>query len=225
MLKRIMESIVEMLVLLAVISLCVGYICEFIASVDVQPRESYTNSNDATIPESNENIENKTVYLDIEQDDFMSPERKSRIGVELFYDIAPKTAENFYQLCVNKKYQGVPFHRVINGFMIQGGDITNHDGTGGVSIYGETFNDENFELNHDQEGLLSMANSGPNTNSSQFFILLGPAPHLDGKHVIFGRVISGMGSVRNIGTTPVDFNDAPLNPITITKSGPLKIED
>ena len=91
-----------------------------------------------------------------------------------------------------------PFHRIIKGFMIQGGDIINQDGSGSVSIYGQQFNDENFILKHDQEGIVSMANSGPNTNGCQFFITLNPAEHLDGIHVVFGKVIEGMDIVRQV---------------------------
>jgi cyclophilin family peptidyl-prolyl cis-trans isomerase len=216
-----MESVIHMMLLLAVIALCVGYVCNFIANgntiSNINNKEEYHED----FTESNTEHKNKIVYIDIEQDDFMAPQRKCRVAIELFYDTVPKTAENFYQLCIQNKYNNVPFHRVINGFMIQGGDITNHDGTGGVSIYGDKFNDENFELTHDEEGYLSMANSGPNTNSSQFFILLGPAPHLDGKHVVFGKVIDGMSHIRNIGTTPVDFNDCPVNEVNIKQAGEM----
>lgn len=215
-----MESVIRMIILLAVIGLCVGYMCNFVA------QDSFTNQTQSSkikdLPEQTQPKKNKVVYIDIEQEDFMAPQRKQRVAIELFYDTVPKTAENFYQLCVENKYSNVPFHRVINGFMIQGGDITNHDGTGGVSIYGDKFNDENFKLTHDEEGYLSMANSGPNTNSSQFFILLGPAPHLDGKHVVFGKVIEGMSFIRNIGTTPVDFADCPVNAVKIKEAGELK---
>ena len=124
----------------------------------------------------------------------MATNRKNRIVIELYTSVAPKTVENFYQLCKNNSYAGVPFHRVINNFMIQGGDITKKDGTGGKSIYGGPFNDENFTLKHDSAGLVSMANSGPNTNLSQF-LLHSPAPHLDGKHVVFG-VIEGTRTLR-----------------------------
>ena len=208
-----MESIVRQIILFLGISICVGYICEFLIA---ESRTSYAKIE--TIETLCEKKQNTCVVLHIVQDDFMVENRKSRIVIELFSNIVPKTTENFLQLCIQNRYAGVPFHRVINGFMIQGGDITNHDGTGGMSIYDGEFEDENFTLKHDREGLVSMANSGPHTNSSQFFILLGPAHHLDGKHVVFGKVVEGMEHVRSISTAPVDFNDKPIQDIKITYS-------
>uniref|UniRef100_A0A0D9VLC1 peptidylprolyl isomerase n=1 Tax=Leersia perrieri TaxID=77586 RepID=A0A0D9VLC1_9ORYZ len=173
-------------------------------------------------------VTNPRCYLDVS----IGGDMEGRIVVELYASVAPRTAENFRALCTGEKgvsaatgvslhYKGSYIHRIVKGFMVQGGDITAGDGTGGESIYGLNFADENFVLKHERKGMLSMANAGPDTNGSQFFITTTRTPHLDGKHVVFGRVIKGMGVVRSMEHVSVGESDCPTTDIVIVDCGEL----
>jgi peptidyl-prolyl isomerase G (cyclophilin G) len=174
---------------------------------------------------------NPRTFFDIEIDG----KKVGRIVFELYADTVPKTAENFRALCTGEKglspltglrlhYKGCPFHRIIKNFMVQGGDFQHKNGTGGESIYGVKFNDENFIHKHSVAGVLSMANAGPNTNRSQFFITTAPATHLDGKHVVFGRVVEGMEILEILNTLLTDANDRPFAKALIGNCGELVLQ-
>ena len=172
------------------------------------------------------NARNPVVFFDVAVDG----KAAGRVKIELFADRAPKTAENFRQLCCGETkrgglpagYKGAPFHRVVPGFVVQGGDFIAGDGTGSFSIYGDYFRDEAsaLELKHDREGVLSMANTGKDRNGCQFFITVAPSPKLDGVHAVFGRVVSGMDVVRKVES--VNLRGAtPVVPVVMTECGQL----
>ena len=173
------------------------------------------NLSEENSEEVNDSDGKNIVYLDVDVNN-----NRGRILISLNNKVTPKTCKNFSVLCEKKAYVNSPFHRVIKDFMIQGGDFTNYDGTGGISIYGNTFKDESFQLKN-VRGTISMANSGPNTNGSQFFISTKDNYFLDGKHVVFGKVIKGMDLVDYMETVETDSNDRPINEIKIVDSGLL----
>lgn len=173
---------------------------------------------------------NPRVYFDIT----MGGKPAGRIVFELYADTVPRTAESFRALCTGEggtgtsgkplHYAGSKFHRIIADFMCQGGDFTRGNGTGGESIYGSKFDDESFKGKagkHDRKGLLSMANAGPNTNGSQFFITARATPHLDGKHVVFGEVVEGHDVVAKMNATPTGSGDRPVREVAISACGQL----
>ncbi|XP_035670997.1 putative peptidyl-prolyl cis-trans isomerase [Branchiostoma floridae] len=164
----------------------------------------------------------KQIYMDIDIGGF----NIGQVVIGLFGRVVPLTVENFRILCLGEKlhsYVGTPFHRVVKGYFIQGGDVVHKDGTGGTSAFGKTFQDENFQLKHWGEGWVSMANAEePDTNQSQFFITLTNCHWLDNKHVVFGKVLEGMDIIRHIGNMDLDDRERPKTNVIISQCGEKK---
>eukprot|EP01134_Creolimax_fragrantissima_P004624 CFRG4624T1 len=171
------------------------------------------------------NNKNPVVFMDIS----IGGQDVGRMKFELFADIVPKTAENFRQFCtgehlsngVPQGYKNSSMHRIIKEFMVQGGDFLKGDGTGATSIYGSSFPDEVFSVKHDAPGLLSMANSGKDTNGSQFFITCAKCEFLDGKHVVFGKLVDGLLTLRKIENVPTGIKDKPKLSVVVTQCGEM----
>ena len=158
----------------------------------------------------------KNINIEVTHDN-----KQYEFEVELFDEELPITCKNFRHIAFNglrrKTYLNSIFHRIIDDFMIQGGDILHNNGTGSICIYGNTFIDEDFKYSHDRPGLLSMANSGEDTNGSQFFITLGKCPHLDNKHVVFGHITRGLYNIFKLGKISVDVDNKPIRDAFISK--------
>lgn len=202
----------------------VGFLLLFsIFSTNIMNAEGKVAKSAAVSKVSNQAVSKSYCFFDVQ----IGSSKPGRIVLELDHDIVPKTAKNFLELCKGFKnksgknigYKGSKFHRIIPDFMIQGGDFTHGNGTGGVSIYGQKFKDENFKQKHTEPGILSMANSGPNTNGSQFFITTVKTSWLDGKHVVFGRVVQGMDHVREIEKQGKKLDGQPKQLVKIVDSG------
>ena len=183
--------------------------------IDTEDAESFFNMTETEHYDKDNKEDNNLVYLDISTNG-----HRGRIIINLKTSVVPQTCNNFITLCNKKAYKNTKFHRVIKDFMVQGGDITNNDGTGGISIYGNTFPDENFKLKNNK-GTISMANSGPDTNGSQFFINVIDTPWLDGKHVVFGDIVKGMDLIEWISNQENQENDIPLTDVIIEDCGSL----
>ena len=183
--------------------------------INTEDAESFFKMTETEHFDQNNEDNNNLVYLDISTNG-----HRGRIIINLKSSVVPQTCNNFMTLCNKKAYKNTSFHRVIKDFMVQGGDFTNNDGTGGVSIYGNTFEDENFKLKN-KKGTISMANAGPNTNGSQFFINVIDTPWLDNKHVVFGNVVKGMDLIEWISNQETNENDVPLTDVIVEDCGSL----